>query len=260
MGQHKFSIIPGRAAQDRRVTDSIYRTLSALCMYADKDGWCFPAQGTLAEDIGKTRKTVNEHLQLLEAWGYVRSEYRPKENNSPTSKRYQVVYDTFTQPMSTPDYSPYEYPEGYTNDPYNDPSNNTANDEKSVVADLPIEWQIAAGKEITKMPDNNDAKYVDAANLIAMSFGGQAEQARGIALAFMRERKILIPNSKIKAQRKAVKEMLEMGVRADHVAEAVWELQKNNMTVVDLYSVSKTAINLANLDAGSQTHSKFEGV
>ena len=123
MSEHKFSVVPGRALKDTKVTDSIYRTLSALCMYADKNGWCWPSQGTLAEDIGKTRKTVNEHLQFLEEAGYIVSEHRSLPDGSPTSKRYQVIYDQITQPMSTPDYSDPEYPRGYTNDPLNDPKN-----------------------------------------------------------------------------------------------------------------------------------------
>lgn len=258
MSEHKFSVLPGRAVKDRRITDSIYRTLSALCMYADKDGWCFPSQSTLAEDIGKTRKTVNEHLQLLEEWGYVRSEHRKKEDGSPTSKMYQVIYDQITWPMSTPDYSDPEYSGGYTNDSSNDPINNMASGENRP---LPYDWQIAAGVKEIRAVDETDAKIRDAADLIATGMGSKSLPAYDIAYAFMKTRGIIIPVSKAKQQRKAVKEMLEMGVMPGHVIEATQKLMEAKMTVTDLYSVSKTAIDLANpAPEDNEYHGPVEGV
>ena len=83
----------------------------------------------------------------------------------------------------------------------------------------------------------------DTAQLIGM---GEKYGAADLALAFMRARDIIIPEGKIKGQRKAVREMLEMGVRPEHITEAVQQLLIKGMTVIDLFSVSKTAQDLAN--------------
>lgn len=249
MIEHKFSIIPGRAINDPRVTDSIYRTLAALCGYANaKTGWCFPSQETLAQDTGKTRKTINEHLQLLEEWGYVVSGKRKREDNSPTSKRYQVIYDVpFTRPMSSPDYSAYEFPRGYTNDSSNDPSTNTANGENQPLPDgLSVEWQLVAGAKKIVVPDQKEAQIRDAANLLVMGTSLDRPIAYGIAYTFMKERDIVIPMEDIKGNRKPLKKMVDAGVLPNHVMEAVQKMVKDNLTCVDLFSVAKIAIDIAN--------------
>lgn len=117
---------------------------------------------------------------------------------------------------------------------------------KTGIVNLPIEWQIAAGKKDLVMPDNNEQAYIDSANLIAMGFGVYEHAAYGIAYTFQRTRGIIIPTGKVKGQRKAVKEMLEMGVLPNHVQEATTQLMDAKMTVTDLYSIAKTAIALAN--------------
>jgi DNA-binding transcriptional regulator YhcF (GntR family) len=113
-------------------------------------------------------------------------------------------------------------------------------------APLPLDWQIAMGAKEIVIPDNTEAQRKDIANLIAMGMGTNSNQAYQIALAFMDTRNILIPESKVKGQRKAVREMLEMHVAAEHVKQAVADLVSKGMTVTDLFSVSKTAIDLAN--------------
>jgi len=106
-----------------------------------------------------------------------------------------------------------------------------------------IEEAIFAGKPVTNdMLDQKAAEMRDAANLIEMG----CPRAGSLALAFMEERGIVFPNSKVKGQRKAAREMLAQGVNAEHVREAVRELVSKGMTVTDLYSVEKTAVNLAN--------------
>lgn len=120
----------------------------------------------------------------------------------------------------------------------------TTNGDKSPdTSNLPIEWQIAAGAEQVTLPDQTDARRWDIAQLIGM---GEKSAAIELAHAFMKARDILIPESKIKGQRKAVREMIEMGVQPEHVTEAVRQLLAKNMTVIDLFSVSKTAQDLAN--------------
>jgi hypothetical protein len=125
---------------------------------------------------------------------------------------------------------------------------------------LPIDWQIAAGKKISSLPDNQETQMRYAAELLAMTFGASdRDKAFYIAYTFMKTRGIIIPQSKIKGQRKAVKEMIEMKVNAASVEKAVNQLLAKNMTVSDLYSVMKTAISIANPAPGKyDPNSKFE--
>jgi hypothetical protein len=126
------------------------------------------------------------------------------------------------------------------------PSLNPIGDKSPI--DLPLDWKIANGQDITEhdIQGETDRKMRDAANLISMGFGITQIEAYNLAYAFQVARQIVIPENKIKGQRKAVREMLEMKVRPSHVEQAVKDLTGKKMTVIDLYSVSKTAIDLAN--------------
>jgi hypothetical protein len=111
---------------------------------------------------------------------------------------------------------------------------------------LPLDWQIGMGVETISLPDEKEARMKDVANLIATGTGATSTQYYSIALAFMKSRQIVIPPSKVKGQRKAIREMIDSGVMPSHVEEAVQKLVKDKLTVSDLFSVSKTAISMAN--------------
>lgn len=166
MTYHRFSIIQGRAVQDGRVTDAQLRTLGALGMYADKDGWCFPSQSSLADDVGKSRKTVNEHIKALVELGYVESRPQFKKDGGQTSNKYRLLFDVevdedVTPPVSNPEVTPLSSldvtgsvtPEGYTNDSSNDPTNAKAATEKPDIVDgvLHFAKKEAEVKEATNM-------------------------------------------------------------------------------------------------------------
>lgn len=114
--------------------------------------------------------------------------------------------------------------------------------------DMPLDWKIGHGKDITEqdLTRQQDNQRRDSANLIATGMGVYSGAGYDLAYAFMTARNIVIPQSKVKGNRKAAREMLEMGVSPAHVKQAVEQLMTKNMTVVDLFSVSKTAIDLAN--------------
>jgi hypothetical protein len=108
-------------------------------------------------------------------------------------------------------------------------------------AGLPFDWQVAHGQEVTQQ-DQFAAQVRDAANLMDMGCAG----AGALALTFMTTRRIIIPEDKIKGNRKAAREMLQMHVKPQHVRQATLDLIEKQMTITDLFSVSKTAIALAN--------------
>jgi len=120
--------------------------------------------------------------------------------------------------------------------------------DKSPSDNLPLDWKIANEMKITEKDIQNetDRKMKDAANLISTTFGVNSTTAYDIAYTFQTSRWIIIPTDKVKGQRKAIKEMLEMHVQPEHIIQAVKDLTAKNMTITDLFSVSKTAIALAN--------------
>ena len=101
---------------------------------------------------------------------------------------------------------------------------------------------------------------MDTANLLAMGAGINEDRYFELAYAFMKTRGIIIPEGKVKGNRKALKEMVSMNVYGRHVRDATEQLMKAKMTITDLFSVSKTAIALANPAPEETVHSKFEGV
>lgn len=118
-------------------------------------------------------------------------------------------------------------------------------------SDLPIDWQLGLGVEVNPLSEEEFFKKQarDSANMIEQGCAGAGE----LAYAFMVTRKLIIPEGKAKGQRKAAREMLEMKVEAQHVVEATKQLMNSKdrtgkpLTVVDLFSISNTAINIANL-------------
>jgi hypothetical protein len=135
---------------------------------------------------------------------------------------------------------------------------NTGADAPPVPASFGIDWQIAGGNEKVVIPDNTDALMKDAAQLIATGSGVRSPEFFAIAYAFMKARGLVIAAGKIKSQRKPIREMIESGVTHRHVTDATKKLLEAQMTVTDLYSVSKTAIDLAHPAPGSTVESAFD--
>lgn len=134
-----------------------------------------------------------------------------------------------------------------------DESENTTENTKEepkngVPPNYSIEWQVASGADKLHATDENHAKRVDFSNLVSQ-YTPNPPMAFAIAMAFQEQRGVTLPESKVKAQRKAIKEMLEMGVTGDHVRRATRQLMEKKMTVIDLFSVSKTAQDIANKPA-----------
>ena len=71
MSNARFSIIPSLAVNDLRITNSQFRTLAALGMYANKEGWCFPSLATLGRDLNKSLQAVGRDTIALRDLGYL---------------------------------------------------------------------------------------------------------------------------------------------------------------------------------------------
>jgi hypothetical protein len=252
MSNARLSILQARAVKDKRISDSQFRTLAALGMYADEDGWCFPSLSTLGDDLSKSKQAVGRDTIALRKLGYLEVKARFDASGARRSSMYRLKFDLpprqrYVDAPSTSEVDAPSTSEVDVNDPINDPINDGAGAPLKT-DELPIEWQIAGKVEKVVMPDETHAKRMDFANLVAIGTRNPSV-AYAIAMAFQVARNIILPESKVKGQRKAVKEMLEMGVQGIHVRDATRQLMEKNMTVTDLFSVSKTAIDLANKPA-----------
>lgn len=105
MGKQRFSIAPARAAFDQDLSDSVFRTLCALGIYGDKDGWCFPSQSTLADDRGLSRKTINVHIKELRNKEYLNLIYQfDEDTGAQKNNLYQIRFDY--PPVTSRGYTP----------------------------------------------------------------------------------------------------------------------------------------------------------
>lgn len=66
----------------------------AVYMYlhdrADKEGKCWPAIPTIARELGMSRSTIKRALNDLIKAGYLKKEFRYRENGGHTSNLYTV--------------------------------------------------------------------------------------------------------------------------------------------------------------------------
>jgi hypothetical protein len=93
MSQARVSITPADAWSDQRLTPLQCRLLGLIGSYLGKDHTAWPSQSTLANDLGVSRKAVNEGIRALVTYGYVRTQARKREDGGQTSSVYFVVMD-----------------------------------------------------------------------------------------------------------------------------------------------------------------------
>jgi DnaD and phage-associated domain len=126
MSNARFSILQARAVKDKRISDSQFRTLAALGMYADEDGWCFPSLTTLGADLGKSKQAVGRDTVALRRIGYLEVTARYDKNGARRSCLYRLKFDLPRQPVvDTPSTNHVDTPstsEVDVNDPINDPN------------------------------------------------------------------------------------------------------------------------------------------
>jgi hypothetical protein len=126
MSNARLSILQARAVKDKRISDSQFRTLAALGMYADEDGWCYPLLQTLGNDLGKSKQAVGRDTIALRKLGYLEVRARFDKNGSRRSSLYRLRYDlppvnVDDSTPSTPEVDTPSTPEVDVNDPSNDP-------------------------------------------------------------------------------------------------------------------------------------------
>jgi DNA-binding transcriptional MocR family regulator len=67
----RYSILPGRAAGDLRLSQIHFRILAHLGRFNHKKGWCRLSQSDLAQQFDVRRQAVNKAVKELVEWGYL---------------------------------------------------------------------------------------------------------------------------------------------------------------------------------------------
>ncbi len=149
MSNARYSITQAKAVKDKRITHAQFRTLAALGMYSDEDGWCWPSQLTIGEDLGKGRQTVNEDIAALVELGYLEKHARFNDDGSQTSNMYRLLFDTPTPtpPVGTSGHPPSEPAD--TNVPIERPTL-TSSEKKKILDNADPAWALSAGVELTQ--------------------------------------------------------------------------------------------------------------
>lgn len=88
----RYTIFAARAVFDTRLTPADVRILAALGTWSDKQGWCWPKQGTIAEKTGISRQRVNEGIKRLAELGYLQATEHVTERGQQASL-YRVLLD-----------------------------------------------------------------------------------------------------------------------------------------------------------------------
>ena len=103
------------------------------------------------------------------------------------------------------------------------------------------------GAEAPSEKEEKQRQMQNVAKKIAVK--AKDNKAYDLALAFQEERDIVFAHSDVSGQAKAAKSLIEKHINPEHVRLAVKKLMRDGMTVADLFSVPKTAVDLANQPA-----------
>ena len=89
--RRQYSVIPIRAASDKRLRATAWRVLVSVCSYANRAGLCWPGYENLAATHGVTRQAVGRQIKKLIAYGYLQK----VKNHSwgRTAQILRVIYD-----------------------------------------------------------------------------------------------------------------------------------------------------------------------
>ncbi len=102
-GGGRFGMVPARAFDDVRMTDSLVSVLGLLATYGNRDGWCHPKLREMAVRRGVSRQAVSAALLKLAGYGYVETRPTERADGGTSHNEYRIVHDLdlaeqFTRP------------------------------------------------------------------------------------------------------------------------------------------------------------------
>lgn len=91
--QGRFAVMPARAVDDNALSPTAFIVLAALGIYGDRDGWCYPAQGTIAKRLGVSRSRVNQCIRELIQLGYIAVRHCTRNDGGRAVNQYRIIFD-----------------------------------------------------------------------------------------------------------------------------------------------------------------------
>jgi len=87
----RYSIVPIRAANDRRIRPAAMRVLLTVCSYANRAGLCWPSHENVGKALGVSRQAAGRQIRILRELGY----FKVVKNHShgKTAQIIRVIYD-----------------------------------------------------------------------------------------------------------------------------------------------------------------------
>lgn len=253
-----FSQIPNMV-DDMGLTPYAYRLYGHLKRVTGEKGKCWQSTETLAKACGMSAGKISESKKELEnVWpplirvvskkkddGQIYHEIVMTDIWKVNNQFYVGVKDEQVHIVKGLARSP-----GETYPSRGESKNNPIVQEEPTTGaiapeNMPLDWKMGHNIDITANDLDQLKLDTQKARTIADLIDMQCPGGGALAFEFMATRGIVFPPSKVKGQRKAARELLEQGVRPEHVGEAVYMLLAKNMTVVDLFSITKTAVSLA---------------
>lgn len=91
----KFAVLPIRAITDKNVSRQAFRVLAAVCSYANRNGFTWVSQDTLAADLGITQQSLSQQIVALKQSGYIEETAKAYWGKGPTARcsTMRVVFD-----------------------------------------------------------------------------------------------------------------------------------------------------------------------
>ena len=87
----KYSIVPIRAAADRRILPAAMRVLLVVCSYANRAGLCWPSHENVGKALGVSRQAAGRQIRKLRDMGYLK--VVKNHTHGKTAQIIRIVYD-----------------------------------------------------------------------------------------------------------------------------------------------------------------------
>jgi hypothetical protein len=91
----KFAVIPIRAITDKTITPTAFRILALVASYANRNGFTWVGQETLAQAMGITNQAISLHIVALKQAGLIEETAKAYWGGGPTARcsTMRVIFD-----------------------------------------------------------------------------------------------------------------------------------------------------------------------
>lgn len=83
-----WGVVPGEVLHDRELTSAAKLLYLVLSSMAGRNGYCWPSNETLGEELAMSKRRVQELLANLQDRGYIRVSVRRSEETNEVERRY----------------------------------------------------------------------------------------------------------------------------------------------------------------------------